>query len=289
MLLALGLLLVAGCSDDKSTNTTLPAGDLNDPSYQWVDTNIFGDDFTEGLQAAMQLSFELIDSIPTPGPISSQPFHRTASTAANGPVFDSLGYEYTNDWHIFGFKGWAAVTNPIDTIDFSGTDSIQTLKAGVPQQVPDSTIDELLINAHLNLAWRVREITRQSDAQLHLTAVTGNDSLINVSALLTEFINFTFKGSTDTCSVDVNSDLNATDVVINNVISEECPRSGDMAAQVGLSLTCSGTTNFTVDGIWNATATFTGTTTDFTLTNGKKIWTSVDSCGTGPVMLSVQR
>ena len=158
---ALGLaamaLVATGCSDSNDGNNPLNPGNLNDPDFQFVEQNIFDGAF-DGIDVTFELSAMLMDSIPGAAP--TRPWVN-AEAAIDGDFYlTSYSYNYINDWHVFQVGGYITDGFSGDTVDFTGTDSMQLIADGAPVQVPDSTMEGFDYRVHFD-AW-----SRQSSDSL---------------------------------------------------------------------------------------------------------------------------
>lgn len=280
-------LLAAGCSDDGPTNPATP-GDPNDPNFQYVDTAVFGDGFTQGFENMMEFTFILMDSIPGVN-VRTLPHHNASTAAFNSVVFDSLSYQWTGQWHVFYFQAWAVTSNPTDTIDFVGTDSVHFTSSGTPQQYPDSTTDGFGYRAHATMNTRVATFDRNADHSIDISVDNLDLATATINGSAVEALAFTYSDTAATCDVDVNSSFNANNVVMN-LNTGDCPQSGSMTATASLSMTCSGSLTLSVDGTWSASMLFNDPEITFTLTDGTNYWTMTDTCGTsGPVAAHMWR
>jgi len=279
-------ILAVGCSSDNAVNSPLPPGDVNDPDFQFVEDQVFGDQFTGGLDLSMELSTVLLDSIPG-AVLSRNAFSRSAHAAAMGDlVFESLSYNYSGGWHIFTCAGYFGTTFPTDTVDFSGIDSVRTLSMGSPQSTPDSTTDEIEFRAHLSAASRSGSFTRDGDHSLDMKLVIEPTMNISLNGQSDEALTFVYEDTAATCDVNVSTSLTVSNVTID-FSSNACPSSGSMSAAASLSMACVGSLTLSADGTWHASAIFNGDTMTMYLNDGTNSWTVVDSCGTGPVALGL--
>jgi len=130
------MLIAAGCSSSDSDSNPLIPGNTNDANFQFVEEEVISNQAFEGIELSLDLSGELIDSIPGAIPVRGR-FYAEPAIENGEIVIQSYSYSYQNDWHVFQISGFVAIDFPVDTLNLTGIDSIQVMFDGVPQQVPD--------------------------------------------------------------------------------------------------------------------------------------------------------
>jgi len=285
-ILAVSLVLVTvlaiflGCSD----STTAPQmGSLADPKFQAVQM-VVGEEATESVDKSLDLSFEFIDFIPGSSFVSKGSELRQALAGGNEIlVIDSFNYGYANGWHSFQFWAWVADTTSGDTVNVAGIDSLQVLNNGTPIQVPDSTVDELNIQAHFTVSVRNTNISGSSDHSLNITGITPellNPVVINGSA--TESASGTFTDSNVVCDFTVGNSLASNDIT-TSIAGGTCPTSGSLHLTSAVDIFCTKTLQTGVDtvmvqGTWVVSAVFANNNITVTYQNGDTFWQYSTPC-----------
>jgi hypothetical protein len=282
--LAATVLLVGwlvGCSsdDDKGTDSNLQVGDTNDVSFQFVQDEVFGEEMYNGVNFSMELSSYLAATLSG----GSGPRQLISDQAQNADDLEisSYSYAYGNGWHVFTIAGVAYVyeSYPPDTIDFSGIDSVMILDDGDVQMAPDDSTDEIRYRAHLDLAARSGNLTRDAAHNVIMTLVPTNLDLVEVNGTLQEAITAQASDTDWECDLNLTSALTASHIQLD-LSSDGCPEAGSLVAVVVLNADCTGQGggSLNIDGTWTATGTFNGVTETYVVTHGNYQWTVVDTC-----------
>jgi len=275
--LLLGVVAVFSACSDNATDP-LPAGDPADPAFQFVEDEV-SDQVFDGVDLSLEFSTELVDSIP--GASGIRTGMRVDAAAYSALVFDSLNYSFINNWHLFDFWGYAVSESLEDTVNVSGVDSIQILASGVPQQVPDSSTDQISFRAHFSAANRAGTATRNGVHRIDIRRDDPQTEVTNLDGSVQEAITFVHTDSGSSCDIAVNVDFTADNVVID-FAADGCPQSGTISIALALSADCGGGgLTLSVDGNWSIVGTFSGDTSHFNYSDGQHVWSRVESCGPG--------
>jgi len=272
---------VIGCSSSSSDND-LVAGDVNDPEFQFVSEFL---DPTElnALGTGVELAFLFWDSIPGVN-AARTPHPRPQSLQDEGVVVEEYSYSYADGWHIFTFSLFA--DEFFDTLDISGVDSVRFLVAGVPMQIPDSTVDALAIRASVDVGLRSGMLTVSSDQSLDIANLTY-DMLTPVTVNGTSNEEAAFELETDSvdCSFGLTSSMTITDLV-GYIEGEDCPSSGRIDVGATVDIDCVGTDAnpgvLDVSGGWTASAIYHDGMVDLSYSDGTTLWETTEQCGYTP-------
>lgn len=275
-----GLGLVSGCNSSNPLETEF--GDTNSPEFQLVQ-GFVGDDATDGLGRSIDISFELFDSIPG---VSTSPKQRGNYAALDEDVvvIDSFNYSYTNGWHIFAFWLMAADTVSGDTVDVAGIDSLQARYNGVPMQIPDSTMDELYIRCHFDVALRNSNVVGSADHSANITNIDWEGiNPANINGAVTENLSGTYSDSEIVADFSFNNNLTAENIVFN-ISTGECPTAGLIELNSVIDISAVQTIGTSVDSIqisgnWEITGVFSGDEVTITYYDGTTYWQTTDTCG----------
>ena len=275
------LSFVIGCSSGSSDND-LVAGDVNDPEFQFV-SEFLDPTELEALGTGIDLAFLFWDSIP--GVSAARAAHpRTQSLQEEGLVVEEYSYSYANGWHVFTFSLF--VDEFFDTLDMAGIDSVQFLVAGVPMQVPDSTVDGLSIRASVDVGLRSGMLSVSSDQSVDI-ANLSYDLLTPVTVNGTSHEEAVFVLETDSvdCSFGLTSAMTITDLV-GYIEGEDCPSSGRIDVGATVDIDCVGTDAdpgvLDVNGGWNASAIYHDGMVDLSYSDGTTLWETTEQCGYAP-------
>lgn len=281
LLLASGLALISGCSGNGSNNSEF--GDTNAVEFQLVQEVVVNNSMGS-VDNAVDLSWELFDSIPGVA-VSPKSFNsRAAQSESDIIVIDSFNYSYNGGWHIFAFWAWAADTVDGDTADVSGVDSLQALDNDVPQQIPDSTTDELYIRAHYDLSVRNTNIVGSANDSVDIVNIDWsgiNPTVIDGSS--TENLQGTVSDSQIVVDFDFANSLDA-DSVVANIGSEDCPSSGLLVLNSSIVISAVRTIGasvdtLSIDGNWEVSASFNNGDVTVTYYDGTTYWQTTETCG----------
>ena len=283
LLLAAAALLIPGCSS-TSTNPVV-YGDTNSVQFQIVQ-NVVAENSLEGVGNIVDVSWTLYDSIPgvTTSPKS---FSSRAALSDDILVVDSFNYSYANGWHIFAFWIWAADTVTHDTVNVTGIDSLQALNNGVPMQVPDTTVDDLYIRAHYDVALRNTNIVGSSDNSLNIVNIDWTQiQPAVIDGSVSENLSGTFSDSEIVIDFNFTNTLNA-DSIVAVPGSEECPSSGLLSLNSSVDISAIRTIGASVDtlnvqGNWAISAAFNNGSVTVTYYDGTTYWQTTEVCGTPP-------
>jgi len=296
--------LTLGCSNDSTTNNPLIVGDTTDVGFQFVQ-DMFGQGDLEGsFEISADISFELLDAQFPGWEGTAQPLRQRQSSALeDSTIIGITNYMYSDGWHIFTFS--ATILVNLDTaLTLSGIDSIRVRANGIDLVQPDSTADELFINAHFEVfAGSIEFFSYSADHSLHLTANFDaiNPNLViegSLSQDLTAQINeYTGTDSAVSCAISValsETITNLTFPVDSLGEPADCPSSGSLSASALINVSCStasGLDTLSINGGWTIQTTVQ-TSGDFTVTysDGTSTWTTTVPCVPGDgVMAAIRR
>ena len=279
LLLAAAASLIPGCN---STGTDSEFGDTNAVEFQLVQ-NVVAENSLGGVGNIVDVSWTLYDSIPgvTTSPKS---FSSRAASSEDIIVVDSFNYSYNGGWHVFAFWVKAVDTVAHDTVDVTGIDSLQALNNGVPMQVPDTTVDDLYIRAHYDVALRNTNIVGSSDNSVNIGNIdwTGVTPTV-IDGNVTENLQGTVSDSEIVVDFNFTNTLNA-DNIVANLGSEECPSSGLLSLNSTVDISAIRTIGASVDtlnvqGNWNISAAFNNGSVTVTYYDGTTYWQTTETCG----------
>lgn len=274
-----------GCESGSPANSESTVGDTSSQTFQIMNDSI-GSFSMDIVGISLDFSFELLEG-QFPALVTSK-FGNQLATADTSYVV-SHSYTYANGWHIFNFS--ATVINFDDTTIIEGLDSIQTLVDNVPMQVPDSTMNGLVIHNQYSLdnnlfggavGHQVLNLAADSFDSLAVVTASGNTN---------DSIDVQFADETDTCSLQINSAVTINSVIFQLDATEDCPTSGSISANQDISMSCVGGNgspldSLSIEGSWTIGVAYHGTTATVTYTNGGTSWTVIDSCGNSPNSIS---
>jgi len=279
LFVAAGLALIAGCSSSNPADDEF--GDTNAVEFQLVQAFV-GETSTDGVDRTLEVSFELFDSIPGVSP-SPKSFNQRAASDEDVFVVDSFNYSYTNGWHIFAFWVWAADTVAGDTVDVSGLDSLQARDNGTPMQVPDSTMDELYIRCHWDVALRNSNVAGSADNSINIINIDWNDvNPANINGAVTENLSGTVSDSQIVVDFSFSNSLIADDIVFN-LATGDCPTAGTLDLNSAIDISAVRTIGASEDtvninGNWEITAAFSGNDVTVTYYDGTTYWQTTETC-----------
>lgn len=289
-LLSLGVFMamLPGCSTEDAI-TNLIQGDTNSAEFQFVN-EIIGSDAMEGFGNVSAFSFELIDSIPgaTFSPKNSNG-RQALGIGDEIILFDSLSYSWNGSWHVFAFSAMIIDTMFNDTIDISGIDSLQTLSNGTPIQVPDSSMDELRVRAHIVISERNGSFNGSGIHSIDITGITPmliDPVTLNGSA--TETFSGTDSDSGATCNFAFSNALTVNNVVVSLEGTSGCPTSGSINMTANIDMTCIQNLGSAVDtvkvaGSWSFTGVFASDgSIAITISDGTTVWQTTEPCNQQP-------
>lgn len=289
LLLVAVLALIPGCSSSPANSAM---GDANDPEFLLIQEFV-GESSTDGIARAMEISFELFDSIPGVAPAPKN-FTQRAAADEDLLVVDSFNYAYTNGWHIFEFWIWATDTAAGDTVDVFGIDSLRALSNGTPMQVPDSSMDALYIRCHWDVALRNSNVIGSADNSVNIVNIDwyGVDPA-NISGSVVENLSGTVSDSETVVDFSFSNSLTADDIVLN-LAADECPTSGSLNLTAAIDISAIRTIGasvdtLSIDGVWEISATFEGTDLTVTYYDGTTYWETTESCSDTPTAGPVAR
>jgi len=288
-LLALGLIFgvfmfLAGC-DNASTDPKLQTGDLNDPEFEQIDA-LFGEGFTDMTGSMLDLTFQLIDSIPAPVGIA-----KPAVFATDGGL-DNLDFTYSYNaetyWHVFTVSASSSEDDGFGgtyTTDFSGIDSVRFSGAQGYIQYPDDGATGANIHWHIDAEIQSTgtQFTYDSDALIALAVADLNDFVVNGTS--SEDIDLAVADGESACVLSIGTDQEYTDVYVPTSESgSECPSSGRIDVSASLLLNCEGDTpegydELSIDSNWDIAYIFDDGTITVTYSDGTTQWTTTQSCG----------
>lgn len=292
---ALSLIVVAaglfvGCGSDKGTNATLQPLDTNSATF--VEENVSApamDGASEDAENVLDL-VNLISFAPgAPGAVPS-----SASPSGEGKVYDTVSHTYENGWHIFYYS-----FNRVDSQyrndslvavrewTVSGYDSIMIWSGGQPVQyrgAADSLVShghghDYYVDSHDNYGNHYRHRVIQIEGNPWAEVI--NQLVLNANSHDTLTATFYPKDQV-TCSITNTYTGQISDVVFDSaaIYGDACPSSGSLNYVAMVNLDCSGPHDtLSVNGTWSIHATFNGTTTTLSLSNGLAQAVVVDTCG----------
>ncbi|MGH8015203.1 MAG: hypothetical protein ACREBV_03335 [Candidatus Zixiibacteriota bacterium] len=280
LIVAAAIALIFGCSSDSPTETEF--GDTNSIEFQLVQAVVVNNSIQD-VGNIVDLSWELFDSIPGVSP-SPKSFSSRAAQSEDIIVVDSFNYSYAGGWHVFAF--WARVTDTAegDTADVSGIDSLQALDNEVPQQIPDSTTDELYIRAHYDVALRNTNIAGSADDSVDIENIdwSGLNPTV-IEGTVTENLQGTVSDSEVVIDFNFTNTLIA-DSIVANIGSEDCPSTGLLVLNSSIDISAIRTIGASVDtlninGDWEVSATFNNGDVTVTYYDGTTYWQTTETCG----------
>ncbi len=289
LLAAAAAFMIPGCN---SSSIEPELGDTNSPVFQLVQEFV-GETSTDGVSRTLEISFELFDSIPGVSP-SPKRFNQNASLDEDVLVVDSFNYSYTNGWHIFAFWVWVADTAAGDTVNVSGIDSLQARDNGTPMQVPDSTVDELYIRCHWDVALRNTNVTGSADNSVNVVNIDWNGiNPANINGAVTENLSGTVSDSEIVVDFSFTNTLTADDIVFN-FATEGCPTSGSLNLNSAIDISAIRTIGASVDtlsvnGNWEINAAFSNGNITVTYYDGTTYWQTTEDCDGSPTASPIAR
>lgn len=297
-LVVTSLLFIAGCSDDDDNgtgSTTKETGDINDPDFQMVE------DLTGEVDDMIGYMFDyvgsMVDTIMAMNPtkIDSEFLKDRNSFAAADSVF--ITYHSNTGY-------WYAYISEVDTfmIDTSMEiesmvveDSIQFRHGANVVQWPDSLLLTSITNGvsvtfsgtYLGesdgvTARQLVTVTGDSIFTNGMVTINGNQ---NVDMNISEIYNV---GTGDSCSFGVSLATTITNIVMNVMVMEDCPESGNIRHTGNINISCTGDTTFTYNDGWLITQAFHDGLIDVVFENSTTRWTFTDTCGSGGPTVSEQ-
>lgn len=279
--LAIGLIVVVGCSDDEEQKPAGPTvGDPNDPEFQMA-SEFIGQDFIEHDFTLAMIAIQLIDSIPVPRQSEKggeSPFKATGIAQD----IDSLAFEYSYSeyWHIFNL--YLRLVEPqgdyTDTLIYAGIDSLRfSDDTGYVQYFEAGNSIE--IRAHVDglISTLDGYVEIMSDAAFDVDFLTALTIMIGGTSA--DSVDAYFEDADTSCAVSMTSNQTATGLTIN-LLSNDCPSAGTINVAATLDIDCLlGETPMQFSSAWNVLFAFSGTTITVTYTNGNTIWTITEQCG----------
>ncbi len=269
-----------GCSDD-STSNELVQGDPNDPNFLFISSFLNVETVQSGL-TMLDLSTDLIDSIPDILP-------------KTGPVFKSsdfetiniVNYRFRDYWHVFEVIVSAAgeFDDGVDSVFFSGIDSIRFENAAGPMELPDSLTTKIMLRYHFDIEAYAPEgmIDVGNHGSLDLTGEFEGDFEIN--GFTSDSISVDAVDSITTIDLAVTTNQTYTDLFIDSYMQEKdaCPNAGSIGVvnSIDLDMTITGDSPQTVaiHGIWNANFDFhNDRTVTITYSDGTSEWVTTEDC-----------
>lgn len=288
-LLSLGafMALLPGCSSDDAV-TNLIQGDTNSAEYQMIE-NLVGAESFEGIELAFDFSLDIIDSIPG---ATFSPKNSISRQALGGGdeilVFDSLSYSYDGVWHVFAFASYLIDTVTMDTFSIAGIDSIQTLSGGQPMQVPDTTIDELRIKAHLEINFGGDLFSSSGVHDMTITGITPSMvTPMTINGIVTETASGSMGDTAIVCDFTFTSSLTANNVKYAENGQIDCPTGGSVNLSSTIDITCIGDLGAGIDtvsvaGAWTATGVYDSDgSVAVTISDGTTVWNTNEPCDSG--------
>ena len=288
-LLSLGtfMTMLPGCSTDDAI-TNLIQGDTNSSEFQAVE-NIVGTEGFEVIGNSFYLSLEILDSIPGSTFSPKKAISRQALGVGDEIfVFSSLSYAYDGVWHVFTLAASVIDTIYNDTINISGIDSVQILSGGQTLQVPDSTLDELRIRSHLNIAQVGESFLASLDHAITVTGITvAMIAPVTFNGTATESATGTDGDSTLVCDFTYGNTLTATNIVFSEGGTIGCPTSGSISLTANINISCigdlgAGVDTISVSGVWTATGVYASDgSVALTISDGTTVWNTTEPCDDG--------
>lgn len=288
-LLSLGafMALLPGCSSDDGVSNLIQ-GDTNSAEYQMIE-NLVGAESFEGIGLAFDFSLDIMDSIPGS---SFSPKKSISRQALGGGdeilVFDSLSYSYVGTWHVFAFASFLIDTVAMDTFSIVGIDSIQTVSDGMPIQVPDSTLDELRIKAHLEINFGGGLFSSSGVHDMTITGITpALVTPITINGTVTETASGSMGDTIIVCDFTFTSSLAANNVKYAKNGQIDCPTGGSVNLSSTIDITCigdlgAGIDTVTVAGGWTATGVYAADgSVAVTISDGTTVWNTNEACSGG--------
>ena len=289
LLLAFGLIgcvlvLLTGC-DSASTDPKLQTGDVNDPEFQQIDA-LFGSGFTDMSGTMLDLTFNLIDSIPVPAEV------RKPTAFAASEDFDNLEFSYSYNaetyWHVFTVSASALQDDgngDTTTFTFSGSDSVRFATAEGYTQYPDESITGAAVRWHFDADVTAPDgdFSFDSDASIDLTGeYQGNFTLNGTSS---DAVSLAVTDGDATCALDISASQLYSDVYVpSSDQGESCPTSGRIDVAASIDLQCEGQTpdgydELSINGDWVIAYIFNDGTITVVYSDGTTQWTTTDQCG----------
>ncbi len=156
MLLLSIVWFLAGCSDDNSNPVILEVGDSSDAEFKFIDSLLDSLSLFDSYLISLNVSIALLDSIPLPAK-SSLPMEArdlVGCSDANVTITAITDYTFTgNNWHVFEFDAAISGIELSDSLEFHGTDSIQLLSGGVPNEADQVlSFDQMKVRFVVDLA-----------------------------------------------------------------------------------------------------------------------------------------
>lgn len=292
-----GLFVFAiGCDSDSDNNSTGPTivGDTTDVAFQAVDGFFEDLGFNETFDVSSEFTFDMLEAqFPTTWQSSGRSGLTAKASSVDSSVIIISNYTFANGWHVFTFSAtlFEIVNGQIvNSVLASGVDSVQVLKDGIAQQIPDTTANALNIRAHFTV-----------DASSQGFSYTGNHSLglvlnldavspnLVLNATITQDVNASISDSalvdTVTCNLDITLNQTITNLtfpVDSNDEPSDCPSSGSMVTVATLNLTCGSATSLdslSINGSWTVTATVESQNKiRVSFTDGTTSWTTTEVC-----------
>lgn len=265
ILIAVMLLMVAGCGDDDTNTPTTITGSLSDPDFVAVKAQL--DDFVDSTIAFFENGLNTLEGI-SDGDIIIPPQY-----AVSPEQEDSIHTSYTNGWHVIEISYTEKDQNQEGIWQMTLTDSIQYKKNGVAQEDWRGH-DELVYKHHWT--WDV------FDTNVTHTSLAGNAdfTFANVNTLqatVTGSRDLTVHDKVVTVESTIWRDFTFT-ADINNVTLKKsdntgwsnCPAGGSVSATVEMVYTKDD--DDPVTSTWNATFTFSNGNLSASITKGNTVW-----------------
>ena len=288
MILVIGLIFIWGCSDDDNDNGAGPTNQINPEDSTFV-TEYFDEDvFLTGMNS-VSLSWVLLDSIPSGAKAADGGVGKVLQGDDDIVITAIISYEYSEGWHIFEFEAEIIEEDypGTDTIDVTGTDSVQVLEAGVPVQFPDeqTVVSGLKERAHANWEHRGEPAV---GAVHHLIDVGLTEVVLDTIITFDGAVHDTIEGVDHDngmiWSYYISYDQTIDSIQISTT-DEECPLDGFISMNAGINAT--GVSDdvppdtITIAGNWVITVTvITPGTIRLTYSDGTVSWAHTEVvCG----------
>jgi len=283
-LVGCALVLFTGC-DSASTDPKLQTGDINDPEFQQIDA-LFGTGFTDMSGTMLDLTFNLIDSIPVPTSGRKPP----TFVASND--FDNLEFSYSYNadtyWHIFTVSASATEDDGYGgtiTFTFSGSDSVRFATAEGYIQYPDESITGASVRWHFDAEATAPDgdFSYNSDASIDLTGEYQGDFTLNGTSY--DAVSLAVTDGDATCALDISAAQIYRDVYVpSSDQGESCPTDGRIDVAASIDLQCEGQApdgydELSINGDWNIAYIFNDGTITVVYSDGTTQWTTTDQCG----------
>ncbi len=288
------LVLVIGCSDDKSTTPEL--GDPNDPNFQFV-YSLVGDDMFSEIGTSMEMSLDLLESEGFLNLTSGKGSPILGLQDGPGDVIISAvdTFYFTDDyWFVFVFS--ADLSEGQEYFEVSGIDSVQLLNQGEPLHfsVVEGGFDGLKANAHVNVSSSYGiEGGSHHRLEAEVVSVFEADSLIRIDGSAFDTLNTVWSDTAGSCDIELikNSSIDDLNVLVSSTPGiEDCPQSGSISVSASIDISCTGDGSNElqerdVNGVWTVDAVVNSNqTVTVTVTGDNNTWRIVEplDCGGSP-------